>query len=356
MPCRVGIIGTGWGVNVQVPVFRSQGLEVTAIYSRSMDKARKLAEKNKIPHAFDSIDALCACADVDLVSVVSPTFLHAEHSVAVLRAGKHLLCDKPVAVGAPAAAALAAERDRHPKLHAIVDHEVRFLDATRAAAAAVRAGKIGAVRHAAATFHANMGGLGRNYGWWHQREKGGGVCSALGVHVVDLLHYVVGQKVASLSATCPIFLPTRPAKRGSTEMIKVSAEDMFAFVGQLEGGGAVTLSVNGAATGMAGQSVTVIGDKGNLTLDLDTLTCTVRDAKGKVVEKVTDKKTAPAAFIIGTQKLAAALGKAFGGDASALACASTLRDGVYTQAVIDACHRSSDTGGRQQVVVPGAKL
>ena len=100
MALRVGIIGTGWGLKVQVPQFRAAGLEISAIYSRSPDRAQAIAEEHAIPHAFSSIDDLVNSEAVDLVSVVGPT--HERHS-AVLKAceaGKHVLSEKPMALNA----------------------------------------------------------------------------------------------------------------------------------------------------------------------------------------------------------------------------------------------------------------
>eukprot|EP01065_Artemidia_motanka_P025685 TRINITY_DN30666_c0_g1_i1.p2 TRINITY_DN30666_c0_g1~~TRINITY_DN30666_c0_g1_i1.p2 ORF type:complete len:359 (+),score=134.15 TRINITY_DN30666_c0_g1_i1:77-1153(+) len=355
-PLRVGIIGTGWGINVHLPVFRAAGMQVTAVYSRSMDKARKIADRHKLQHAFDSVEALCRCADVDLVTVTSPTYLHAEHAEVVLRSGKHLLCDKPVAVGARSAARLAAVPAPAGKI-AVVDHELRFLDSVRAAREAVQSGQIGDVRHVNAVFHADMKGLGQTFGWWHERSKGGGITGAVGVHVIDCLHYILGRKVARLTAAEGIFAPTRAAARGSAEKKAVTAEDMFTFIGELQGGGLVTVSVSGCHPGPPERVFTFVGSSGSVRLDLVVPSAIVKNAKGKKVSEVKDPKTAPDAFIIGTAKLAAALQKAAAGDSAALSGASTLRDGVYTQAVVDAVHSSADSGGSPQLVQePAAKL
>merc|ERR1719422_1282956 len=157
MPLRVGIIGTGWGCKVQAPLFRNAGLEVTAVYSRDQAKADKFAANLKIAHAFNSIDAICNCSEVDIVSIVSPTFLHAEHAIAALRAGKHILSDKPTAVTASQAAT------KRPNQIAIIDHELRFLKFVQAARGLVTSGVLGNIRHVTSQFMVNMGGLGKNF-------------------------------------------------------------------------------------------------------------------------------------------------------------------------------------------------
>ena len=70
MPVNVGIIGTNWGAKTQVPIFRAAGLEVVALYSRRLEKAQGICEKADIAHAFDSVEDLCNCPDVDVVSML----------------------------------------------------------------------------------------------------------------------------------------------------------------------------------------------------------------------------------------------------------------------------------------------
>jgi predicted dehydrogenase len=97
MGLRVGIIGTGFGARVQVPGFRAAGYEVTAICSARMDRARVAAEQAGIPVAVDMANDLVTRDDVDVVSVTSPPTLHREHALAALAAGKHVICEKPMA-------------------------------------------------------------------------------------------------------------------------------------------------------------------------------------------------------------------------------------------------------------------
>jgi len=352
MPLRVGIIGTGWGCKVQVPIFRKAGLDVTAIYSRDKAKAEKMAKGLGVPHAFDSVDALCGCPEVDLVSVVSPTFLHAEHAIAVLRAGKHLLSDKPTAVSAEEAATIVAEASRRPQQIAVIDHELRFTKAAQAARDAVASGAIGAVRHVSAQFLLNMGGLGKNFSWWHDRSKGGGVSGALGVHVVDLCAFVSGRRIARVAGQASTFIKDKPVK-GTSQVQTATADDFFTITGQLEGGGAVSIVVSGVSQAKPSRSVTVVGDLGTVVLDLDAVAATHYDAKGKEVAKVSDN--APDAFMQGTLALAEALVASGGSPSSpALAPACLVSDGMYVQGVIDAMLRSSDSGSAVSVALPPA--
>ena len=122
---------------MQTPIFRAAGLEVVALYSRRLDKAQKMCDQMGIAHAFDSIEDLCSCPDVQIVSVTSPTYLHAEHAIAALKAGKHVLSDKPGGANVAEVEAMVKEASSRPGQFAIIDHEMRFTAAVQAARKAI---------------------------------------------------------------------------------------------------------------------------------------------------------------------------------------------------------------------------
>ena len=386
---RVGIIGTGWGVSVQLPLFQQAGLEVVALYSRDLAKARQLCVDNDIDPttgAYDDIAALLACKRVQLVSVVSPTFLHVVHALAALRAGKHVLCDKPLAVTAAEAAPLvaweaeAATDCGKPRQIALVDHELRFLRCVQAARVWCGVGSgsggvgdggeggegggdhpvIGALRHASASFLVNMRGLGmRAHSWWHERARGGGISAAMGVHVVDLLAFVTGRRFVSLSGAARTFITERPGGRAD-------ADDGFSIDGTLGGAGGALASVvvNGLATIPAERKLVLLGMDGAVVLDLVACTATRYDRKGREQEVVAEEDeekgwsmAAPDAFVHGTFALAAALQVADDGDGDATSSAAlrvgcTLEEGAYVVAVMDAMRASSDAGGARREIRP----
>src|SRR6266511_3578985 len=124
----VSIIGRGWGAKVQAPAFREAGLEVVKIAGRK-DWREMVASR-----------------DIDIITVVMPPPTHLEIATAVLEAGKHVVSEKPTAMNASEAEQLVAVAKRHPSQIALIDHELRFLPAWRAARE--RIGEIGALRFA----------------------------------------------------------------------------------------------------------------------------------------------------------------------------------------------------------------
>src|SRR5450755_3961420 len=100
-PARsIGIIGVGYGAQVHVPGFRSEGWEVAAICSRSREKAQKAADEAGIASFSTDPMELIARDDLAAVAIITPPGAHHELAIAALKAGKHVLCEKPFALDA----------------------------------------------------------------------------------------------------------------------------------------------------------------------------------------------------------------------------------------------------------------
>jgi predicted dehydrogenase len=343
---KVGIIGTGWGVSVQLPIFRSQGMEVTAIYSRSMDKAKRLAEEHAIQHAFDTIEGIVTCSDVDVISVVSPTHLHQEHALAALAAGKHVLCDKPTALSAEGASVMVAAAKERPDQLALIDHELRFLPLFHEVKEAVKL--IGDMWHCDIITQLNFGHFGRSFQWWNEREKGGGVLGAVGVHMIDLLAFVSGAKIEQISARCSVGLKEKP-DRQTKEMRPCTAAEHVSAHFRMEGGVPGSILLSSISTAPAQQSITIVGSGGTLAIDILACTARLTDRKGAEVKAMSaDFSVFPpaqqSAFSAGTVLLAAAMKKAIETkDFSHTSTACDFEGGQYVQSVVDAIWDSSDT-------------
>lgn len=101
MTVRFGMVGTGAMAEQMLPAFRhAQGVELVAVASRTEERAKAFAARHSVPSAYASIEALLADGDVDAVYVANATGAHAEASIAALKAGKHVLCEKPFAMTA----------------------------------------------------------------------------------------------------------------------------------------------------------------------------------------------------------------------------------------------------------------
>jgi len=347
---RIGIIGTGWGARSQVPNFRDAGLDVVAIAGSKRDKTRRIADELGVAPV-DDWRALIARGDVDLVSVVTPPSEHLAMGTAALDAGKHLLCEKPTAIDASEAEKLVEAGRRNPGRVAIIDHELRFLPSFRAAR--VRMEELGGVRYAEVRYASpSRGDRAREWNWWSDAARGGGVWGAVGSHFVDALRYL-GLEIEAVQATLSTFIDERPF---GDAMRKVTADDFATVTLRLRGGALAAMTCSGVASGPDEPStLTIHGENGAMRLAGEELLTAMRG------EPFTRAAGGPAAaragnsfggaFGTGTFHLGRALRAALDdGDPSALAPAATLEDGLAQQRVLDAARRSSANGGRWESV------
>jgi predicted dehydrogenase len=194
MTYKVGIVGSGFGGAVHAPAFSLHpDFEVVAIASPT--NAARVAKERNIPQAFDSLEALLAAVDVDVVSVSSPPVDHAPSVLRALAAGKHVLCEKPFALNVAQAEELVAAAQRAGTACAIA-HEFRYAPAEASLKAMLVEGRIPAVRHLEITRFGNelRAASGRApSAWWFSRALGGGVGNSIVPHLIDLANWFAGR-------------------------------------------------------------------------------------------------------------------------------------------------------------------
>jgi len=111
---RFGVIGTNWITEAFIQAAKeTPDFELTAVYSRTTERAREFADKHGAAGAYDDIGAMAAGGEIDAVYIASPNFLHAEHAIACMRHGVHVLCEKPLASNAAEARAMIEASERH---------------------------------------------------------------------------------------------------------------------------------------------------------------------------------------------------------------------------------------------------
>src|SRR5690349_20049308 len=150
----IGIVGTGFARKVQIPGFESvDGCKVTSIASARLENARATAEEFGVEHFTDDWRETVSRDDVDLVCITTPPVLHREMTLFAIEPGKHILCEKPMAMNLAEAEEMTRAAEK-ANVIAIIDHELRFLPGRQQAHAMLRDGAIGKVRHAKYNFRA----------------------------------------------------------------------------------------------------------------------------------------------------------------------------------------------------------
>jgi predicted dehydrogenase len=271
MTVRVGILGAGFARRVQLPGLRLvPGVQVTAIASGRRANAAAVATEFGIPSVYDDGVELAQAGDVDLVIVSSTPPSHADFAIAALLAGKHVLCEKPMALDADEARRMMLAAEARRTQVAWIDHELRYEPNRRKVRDLIRAGAIGDVLHIDLSLKPYLRGDGRPqasgapWNWWFDASQGGGLLGAVGSHLVDLCRFWSGTEVSHVSGGVRTFTHERPDLDGVVH--KVTADEFVSGVLTLSGGTVATLMLSAAAHHGPGHLAQVTGREGTLVL------------------------------------------------------------------------------------------
>jgi predicted dehydrogenase len=241
------------------------------------DKAAAEAAAGRLGWAAAETDwrALIARDDVQLVDIAAPGDLHAPIAIAALAAGKHVLCEKPLAnTLAEAEAMRAAADDAYPRgARAMVGFNYRRVPALALARRLVEQGRIGRLRHFRAVYLQDwLADADAPMTWRMRAERAGsGALGDLGAHVVDLARYLTGDELTGVCALSETFVRERPLADGPGSGT-VTVDDAVLFTGRLASGALASFEVTRYATGRKnGLRVELNGSAGSLAFDLERL-------------------------------------------------------------------------------------
>jgi len=273
---NVGVVGLGFGAQVCIPGFQAcPDTEVIAVCSHTRAKAEAAAAQYQIPNAFDDYDTMLELDGLDVVNITTPPYLHRPMVVAALQAGKHVLCEKPMALNMAEAAEMC-KLAQHKGLVGMIDHEYRFLPTWAYMKEMISGGYLGELytvdltAYTSAWANPNRPPAWANpdqspWNWLAQEEKGGGILGALGSHLIDGLHWFFGD-IESVSGELDAFITERK-HLPSGEMRAVTADDSFAFLTRFAKGGHGVVRVSFVVWGGSGLQLKAYGSEGTLVLD-----------------------------------------------------------------------------------------
>jgi predicted dehydrogenase len=220
--------------------------------------------------------------DIDLVDICSPGDTHAEIALAALAAGKHVLCEKPLAntVAQAREMAAAAAKAQTQGVRAMCGFNYRRVPAVALMRQLVAAGRIGAVRHIRAVYLQDwIVDPGFPLVWRLRKDvAGSGALGDIGAHIVDLTQFVAGQLITTVSALTETFVRSRPLPSSSSGLAaangqgegEVTVDDAALFLARLDGGAVATYEATRFATGRKnGLRVELNGSLGSLAFDFE---------------------------------------------------------------------------------------
>lgn len=219
--------------------------------------------------------ALIERDDIGLIDISAPGDTHAPIAIAALEAGKHVLCEKPLAntLAEAEAMAAAAEAAYAGGARAMVGFNYRRVPAVALARRFIADGRIGTIRHFRAVYLQDwLVDPKAPMTWRMQAERAGsGALGDLGAHIIDLARYLTGCAITDVSARTVTFVGERPFADGPGTGT-VTVDDAALFTGRLSGGALASFEVSRFATGRKnGLRLEVNGAEGSLAFDLERL-------------------------------------------------------------------------------------
>src|SRR6059036_406261 len=271
---RIGFVGSGFARRVQIPALAFvPGAKATAIASGHRANAEAVAREFGL-RVFSDGTEVARSADVDLVVVSSTPDSHARYAIAALEAGKHVLCEKPMALDAFEAAQMVTASEQRPDRLAWIDHELRYEPNRRRARELIRSDAIGELRHIELSLKPYLRGDGRPqafdapWNWWSDASRGGGILGAVGSHLIDLFRFWSGSEITHVAGLAETFVKQRKDESGANRV--VTADDFASCVLQTGSGAVATITLSAIGHHGPGLLGRVTGSGGTLLLSGET--------------------------------------------------------------------------------------
>ncbi|MFF8186792.1 Gfo/Idh/MocA family protein [Microbacterium sp. NPDC016588] len=291
-PLRVAMIGYGFmgaahsvGWRQAPRVFDlARPVEMTVVVGRNADAVASAAAKWGWAESATDWREVIERSDIDIVDIVTPGDSHAEIAIAALEAGKHVLCEKPLAntVAEAEAMAEAAERARARGIRSMVGFTYRRVPAVTLLRDMIAEGAVGTVQQVRAAYRQDwLVDPGMPLAWRLQKEHAGsGALGDIGAHIIDMTQFVTGLDIDSVTGTLETIVKQRPLQAAGSGLSgsagagvgDVTVDDAAIFTGRLSNGALASFEATRFATGRKNAlTIEVSGDRGALAFDLEDL-------------------------------------------------------------------------------------
>ncbi len=369
----VAVIGTGFGQKVHIPGLQAHHrTEVVGVWNRDRTKAEQVAqqvaqqvtqqatETDIIPFATDSLAEILSSDAVQAVTLATPPFAHYDMAKDIIKAGKHLLIEKPITLNVEEAEHLQQLAIDHGVI-VVLDFEFRFIPAWQHFAELLAQDIVGRKRLVKVDWIASSrASADRAWNWYAQKSLGGGALGSIGSHTFDYINWLFGRAV-SISATLSTSIPERPDLE-TGQLKPVDSDDVCAIALTLADDTLCQITLSAVSYAGRGHFIEVYGDKGTLVIGNPSQKDYVNGFKvyasqlGAALEEIptpekfsfpkiyADGRTAPFVRVVNHWVNCIDAGKA---------TAPAIAEGIYSQRLMDLTHRSNQT--RTQLTVPPYK-
>jgi predicted dehydrogenase len=268
---KAAVVGTGFIGVVHVEALRRLGVEVTGIVGSTPERAAEKARAAALPPPYPSFDAMLDDPAVEVVHLTTPNHLHHEQVKATLAAGKHVVCEKPLAMDSTETAELLRLAEQSGLVHA-VNFNIRFYPQVQEARDRISAGEIGDVRLISGGYLQDWLLWDTDWNWRLDPASGGTLRAVgdIGSHWLDLVQFVTGRRVESVMADLTTFIPVRRQPVGPVETFsEANRGETVETVMETEDAAGIMLRLSGGARAVATVSQVSAGRKNRLHWEID---------------------------------------------------------------------------------------
>lgn len=269
---NVAIVGTGFMGPVHTEALRRLGITVRGVLGSSAVKSQQAAASLNIPIAYNSLDDLLADDAVQVVHITSPNRFHFEQASRALKAGKHVHCEKPLAMTATESAALV-ELAQQSGLAAGVNYNIRFYPLNLEVGDRIQRGNIGDIISIQGSYVQDWLLYPTDYNWRVLADEGGKLRAVadIGTHWLDLIQAITGLDVEAVMADLNTVHTSRQRPTGEVETFSGKVNDIAASESvaiETEDYGAILLRFKGGARGSLWVSQVTAGRKNCLQYEI----------------------------------------------------------------------------------------
>jgi predicted dehydrogenase len=271
MQPNAAIVGLGFVGRAHLEALRRLGISVQGVLGSTPERSKAAAESLHLPRAYKSLEELAADTSVQVVHLCTPNHLHFQEASQLLRAGKHVLCEKPLSLDSRESAALLSLL-KETGLVGAVAYNLRYYPLCQESRALIRKGAIGQVKLVHGSFLQDWLLFPTDWNWRLEAKLGGDLraVSDIGTHWLDMVTWVTGSKVSELCADLATVLPTRLRPRGRVESFqKASAAETEEVMISTDDYASVLLHFENEAHGVMTVSQVSPGRKTRLWFEID---------------------------------------------------------------------------------------
>ncbi len=268
---RAAIIGLGFVGGAHLDALRRRGIPVQGVLASSSSRTKDLAKSWGIDRAYESLQALVNDKSVQVVHICTPNHLHLEQAKAAIEAGKHVMCEKPLAMTTTESRQLLELARKHQRVGGVA-YNLRYYPLCQEARSIVQRGLIGEPKLVHGSFLQDWLLYPTDWNWRLEQKVGGELraMSDIGTHWLDLVTWITGRKVTEVCADLATIFPTRQRPRGRVQTfqtgrsgevdeVKIASDDY----------GSVLLHFENSMRGVMTVSQVSAGRKARLWFEID---------------------------------------------------------------------------------------